>query len=249
MACAHQARALEALERTARVAALEESLVVLERALFEPAKGAPIMGALWLRVATAFLLLGAPARALAAYDKAAASDTRSREARLGQVECLLALGQHTSAMQRVQPLLDDAPDGWVLAALGAEGGGLMDQMGTLIARAEVATTPWVAAHRRERFDDACALHNMHRREPAPPALGGPLAQLAQLTVGRFEAVERALVRPLDDALAERALRRMLLAGHLDRLLHLLDERADVLLPGARTLVERTVASLGEVLAP
>jgi tetratricopeptide (TPR) repeat protein len=250
MARAHEARAIEALERSVRMAALEAGLVVLDRALLHPSEDAASTGSLWIRVGTAFLLLGAPARALAAFNKAANSDMRSREARLGQVECLLALGQHTQAMQRVQPLLDDVPDGWVLAALGAESGGLMAQMTTLLARAEVAApTPFVAPHRRECFDDVRALDCMHRRELPDEALGGPLAQLARVTLGRFEAAPRALVRPLDEALAQRALQRMLLAGHLDRLLHLLDERATALLPVAGRLLERTVASLGQVLAP
>lgn len=69
----------------------------------------------------------------------------------------------------------------MLAALGAEGGELMDQLEKLVARAEVAASvPFVAMHRRERLDDVRALGCMHRRELPDAPLHGPLAQLERL---------------------------------------------------------------------
>ncbi len=72
--------------------------------------------------------------AQAAFTRALALSPSLPEARLGQVEAAIGLGEPARALHDVEPLLDAAPDGWLLAAqaawlLGARGDarGLLQQ--------------------------------------------------------------------------------------------------------------------------
>jgi len=251
--CAYEMLGVHAVEAGQRSSRYEQALLCYEQALSKD--GAVFLQkfvqgctgwAAHVRIGTIHMLCGRLEEAQRAFDACLASSEHNKEARWGKVECALSAGQVTDAMRMVQEVLDDRPDGWVLAALGAEAGGLHQQMATLLTKAQQNLAQgFIAPHRRERYHDAIATLSMYNGTPGEAP--GPMGQLALLMQSRYEPVAGALVRPFDEAMARRVLRHLLLKGQTQWLLPLLDERADPLLPGVGLLVQHTIQGLGAEL--
>lgn len=105
------------------------------------------------RQGIALLGLGRPAEALLAFDAALSVRPRHLEARLGRVEARIDLGEGEGAFAAIEPLLDERPDGWVLAAAIALQLGGSDEARALLTRAgeRAAATGFLSPHRRARF--------------------------------------------------------------------------------------------------
>jgi tetratricopeptide (TPR) repeat protein len=254
--CAFEAHALVATGASNREVLLREALADFGRVLEPGGSHHPEVGFLpgarsWAgltRVATMELLLGQLDRAHAAFDRCLELHPDGREARWGKAECLLLGGDAEAAMEVVHSVLDDRPDGWVIAALGAEAAGTIDAMATLLDRAAVCLElGFVAPHRAERHADARALLSMYRGAPEPGT--GPYGQLAALMVGRYEPVPLGGVRGADVATVERLLRRLLEEGQTQWLVPLLHAQAEPLLPGIATAVHDVIGAVGRGTSP
>lgn len=196
-----------------------------------------------VRLANIALVLDRADEALPVVDEALKLAPTAPEVLLTKVECLLAAGHSVEAMTLVQPLLDERPDGWVLAALAAEAGGLFTQLCALVGRADDATElGFVAPHRRERLDDLRALASIHAFEPA--AARGPYGQLAGMMAGDYDLVAGATVRDADARVVTRALRHVLMSGQTQFLVPLLDGPAERVWPGMSELVNASIVGLG-----
>ncbi len=254
--CAHEARALVASRSAKRTALLTQALADFDRALDPAAPPHEEAGFVpgvrgWagcVRVATVFMLLGQLDRADRAFDRSLELNPDSREALWGKAECLLLGGDVEAAMQIAGGALDDRPDGWLIAALSAEAGGLIEPMATFLDRVRRSLDEgFVAPHRVERHADACALLSMYRGHPEP--MSGPFGQLAALMQGCYEPVARGGVRGADVITIKRLLRHLLERGQTQWLVPLLDQRADRLLPGIEAAVHDVIAALGKDLGP
>lgn len=103
-----------------------------------------------VRRGCALLVAGAPGEALAAFEAALALDPASPEGRLGIAEAWALLDQPARALARVEPLLGDGPDAWVVAAGAARRAGDAATAELLLARArERAGAGFASAHRAE----------------------------------------------------------------------------------------------------
>jgi len=254
--CAHEARALAAPRAESRRVLLQTGLADFGRALeptdvYKPAV-AFLPGARgWaaaVRVATLWLLLEDLDQASQTFERAKELNPKSREAQWGTAECLLLRGDPEAAMKQVHPVLDERPDGWVIAALAAEAGGLLDGMGRLLERADRALPlGFVAPHRAERYADGRALLSMYRGAPEPGP--GPYGQLAGLMLGRYEPVVGGGVRGADVVTVERLLRQLLGAGQTQWLVPLLHDKAQPLLPGIGDAVQGVIGELGRGASP
>ncbi len=253
--CAHEARALGATRPSNRQVLLQEALADFRRALRPVGATPPDVGFLprarWagaVRVATVTMLLGDLDQAGPGFERCLELHPGSREAQWGKAECLLLGGDAEAAMAVVQPVLDDRADGWVIAALGAEAGGLIDGMATLLDRARtLVDRGFVAPHRAERYADAVALLSMYRGAPEP--VSGPYGQLAALMLGRYEPVPLGGARGADVATVERLLHHLLMDGQTQWLVPLLQEEAEPLLPGVGGAVQDVIGLLGKRSSP
>ncbi len=254
--CAHEASALCADRPGKRTKLLSQALADFDQALDPAAPAHDEAGFLagvrgWaggVRVATIFMLLGQLDHAAGAFERTLRLNPDSREAQWGKAECLLLSGEVEGAMQTVSAVLDDRPDGWVIAALCAEAGGHIESMATLLDRARRGLDQgFVAPHRVEGHADACALLSIYRGEPEP--LSGPFGQLAALMQGRYEPVARGGVRGVEVTTIKRLLRYLLERGQTQWLVPLLDQRADRLLPGIETAVHDVITAFGKDLSP
>jgi tetratricopeptide (TPR) repeat protein len=204
------------------------------------------------------LLLGRLDEAATHFEQAATQNPDADEAHWGQIECWLAQGEVLRAIREVQqlnarpaehapgalqPVLpSERPDGWVLAALGAEAGGMIDNMAVFLEKAQQSLpVGFIAPHRRERYYDALAALSIYRGEPSE--VPGPIGQVAAFMRGSFDAVPGARVRPLDSAMVQRIVRHLLLAGRNDVVLPLAEAQADAVLPGIAAEVETALSSL------
>ncbi len=212
-----------------------------------------------VRLGTMRMLLGHPAEAIEHFDRAVAQKEDCVEAHWGRIECRLAMGDVVTAVREVQAVNEDTdhvvsddgddvlspsdrPDGWVLAALGAEAAGMLDNMGTFVKKAqECLPAGFIAPHRRERYHDALAALSMYRGTPA--AIPGPLGQLAGIMRGGSEEVAGARTRPLDLGVVQRIVRHLLLAGKTEYVLPLVEPRAEALLPGLAAEVSAVVQQM------
>jgi tetratricopeptide (TPR) repeat protein len=108
------------------------------------------------RAGAVLLQLGLPAVARAHFEAALALRPDHREARLGVVECTLALGEPRAVLSVVEPLLDDRPDAWLLTAAALHALGLLRDAASFLGEARRrADSGFVSPHRRERH---VALH-------------------------------------------------------------------------------------------
>lgn len=247
--CAFEMLALKAQKRDEREAYLNRSLEAYEAALAQD-------GELWVqkfiqgctswavqvRIGTNHLLSGRDEPALEAFARAKALKSDNEETVWGTVECLLATGKTVAAVQAVGDTMNERPDGWLLASLGAEAAGMIDQMATLLAQAqERLPEGFIAPHRRELYNDALAALSMY--QVAEASVPGPMGQLAMLTQSRFEAVPMASARDLNRALAGRIIKYLLLNGHSERVLCLVNAEAERFLPGISRLVREVLDSI------
>jgi tetratricopeptide (TPR) repeat protein len=166
------------------------------------------------------------------------------DAELGLIECLIGQQQTDEAMRKLEPLLGERPDGWLLAALAAEAVGAMDSVVKLLRQTQERTASGFASpHRRERFFDLFSAVGIHLGQTGAGRGQGPVAQLARLIDGAAHADERPASRPLDQAMVQRLLRSRVQAGEVTCLSCLVEPRANELLPGASRALENVVISL------
>jgi tetratricopeptide (TPR) repeat protein len=197
-----------------------------------------------LSLATIALVLGSHEEALAMFERAQALAPGEALSQLGKVECLLAAGRSVEAMSLVQPWLDNSPDGWVLAAFAAESAGLLEQMRELTAGAErcLLSEPFRAPHRQERLDDLRALCGIIAGAPRSDGRG-PVAQLAALMAGHPARVPGADVRDIDVGVLYRAIQQVLVSGHAQLIVPLLDAPAEEVWPGVSEIVNGAIVAL------
>ena len=117
-------------------------------------------GAAAFHLGLSLLLAGDPAAALPAFEDAARTAPTDLDVRLGLAECRLTLGEPSIALKLCESLLDERPDGWLLAACSAAALGARDDARMLLEN----------AHRRA----AHGFGSPHRREAAQ-ALADTLA--------------------------------------------------------------------------
>ena len=67
-----------------------------------------------------------------------------------------------------------------------------------------------------------------------------VGQLAVLLQGRYAEVNEAQARAMDWAMARRLFRHLLLRGRKEELMHLLDSRAEAILPGVQAQIGETL---------
>jgi len=212
-----------------------------------------------VRLGTMRMLLGHPDEAIEHFDRAVAQKEDCVEAHWGRIECRLAMGDVVTAIREVQAVNEtpehvvsddgddalspsDRPDGWVLAALGAEAAGMLDNMGAFVQKAQQCLPAgFIAPHRRERYHDALAALSMYRGTPT--AIPGPVGQLAGIMRGGSEEVAGARARALDLGLVQRIVRHLLLAGKTEYVLPLVEPRAEALLPGLAAEVSAVLQQL------
>lgn len=196
--------------------------------------------AAWVRIGTVKLLLDDPPGALEAFERARRGRPGHCEAQWGKAEALLASGMPVEAMRQLQSTLDQRPDGWVLAALGAEAAGMVEEMEGLLGRAQLclANQRFFSPHRRERYDDAAALLTMYRGEPHPGR--GPLGQVASLMHGSQLRRPGARVRPLDLPALRRVIEHLLRRDQRRWITPLLQPEASEILPGIDRMVQAIV---------
>ncbi len=212
-----------------------------------------------VRRATMLLLLGRADEALAAFDGALAAQgsdstkevaptTSRREAQLGRIEALIAVGDLRRALAEVQGVLDDRPDGWTLAALAAEAAGGLDAMAQWIAKAQqVVDAGFVAPHRRERYHDALVALALQLGKPATAP--GPLGTVARIVAGDAVPTDppaRGLEDPLVRGMVRRLVRHWLGKGLVTPVERLVEARAARVLPG---IVELTTSVVDELSRP
>jgi glycosyltransferase involved in cell wall biosynthesis len=103
------------------------------------------------RLGTTELLLGRLGAARAAFEAALALLPDHLEARLGLIECLLEDGRYGEVLARIEPLLGEGPDAWLLAAAAASALGATDDLRALLARARALSSKgYLAPHRVAR---------------------------------------------------------------------------------------------------
>ena len=200
-----------------------------------------------VRLGTISLIVGQLEAAGDAFAQARAMAPKQPAVRLGSIELALALNNNVEAMralheQHPTPLLDRHPDGWVLAAMAAEAGGLIEQMIALVeGAAELMSAGFLALHRAEHYDDLCALASIYRGEPA--AGRGPFGQLASFMCGAVEA--DPCPRPPHPAMLHRMLRHAFRTGRADLIAPLLDTPAQSRWPNLAEAVNHALATLAQ----
>jgi glycosyltransferase involved in cell wall biosynthesis len=104
------------------------------------------------RLGTVELLLGRPVEAERAFQAALAARPDCRLALLGKAEAFLDRGRPAEALGALEKLLDDAPDGWTLAACAAHLLGRSDDARIFAGRAaQLAAKGFGGSHRRVRL--------------------------------------------------------------------------------------------------
>ena len=131
------------------------------------------------RLGAVLVALGRPAEAKAAFDEALEIQPEYREAKLGRVECLVDLGDPKAALEEVEPLLDERPDGWLLAAAAVESLGRLQHFELFLTRArERRPRGYLSPHRLERHAALhCALMVYHGKPVSGPGETGALCAL------------------------------------------------------------------------
>jgi glycosyltransferase involved in cell wall biosynthesis len=110
------------------------------------------------RLGTVQLQLGRPADALRAFEAVLEARPELRAARLGKAEATLALGSTVAALAQVEPLLDDGPDGWTLAASAASALGQMSDARLFVRRAQsLVAKGFIAPHRRAQLRELASI--------------------------------------------------------------------------------------------
>ena len=108
------------------------------------------------RLGTLHLLLGEPAAALAAFERALATKPGHDEAFLGRAEALILTGRAAEALSGGAALVAaDTPDGWILAAMAAVELGRAEDARPMLERAEasLAGRELLAPHRSWYLDE------------------------------------------------------------------------------------------------
>lgn len=103
-----------------------------------------------VRLGTVELLLGDAAGARRAFEAALALRPADRASLLGLAEARIATGELQVALSALERLLDEAPDGWTLAAVAAKKFGRSEDMRLFATRAlALQGKGFIAPHRRE----------------------------------------------------------------------------------------------------
>jgi glycosyltransferase involved in cell wall biosynthesis len=111
----------------------------------------------WTRLGTVRLLLGQASGALQGFESALGLRPEELAPRLGKAEATLEAGQPLEALRQVEPLLQNTPDAWTIAAAAAQSLGRVQDAKLFAARASaLAPAGFVAIHRRERLRDLVA---------------------------------------------------------------------------------------------
>ncbi len=112
----------------------------------------------WTRLATVLLLQDQWSDARSAFSAALVARPGHTEALLGQAEVRVETGDFRGAFWILEPLLDVAPDGWLLAAAAARGCGFMTDAQLFFSRAcNRARKGYLSPHRKERHRALSAL--------------------------------------------------------------------------------------------
>src|SRR5205823_5837249 len=86
----------------------------------------------WKGLGTAALLLGEAGAAIDCYQTVIRQTPNDRYAQLGLAEALVDADRLAEALDLAEPLADQAPDGWLIAAQVAEQRGQIAEFGALL---------------------------------------------------------------------------------------------------------------------
>lgn len=194
-----------------------------------------------LRGGTVLLQLGDAEGARAVLAEALAARPDELETKLAMAEAEIACGRPEDAILRIEPLLSDRPDAWVLAAQACEKLGAVDDGLAFIRQAGQRTKAgYVAPHRREMHLDLMALASAYAGAPAPGP--GPIGALTAIMSKRpFEGDARGDVDALGIASIVSNLVTKQRYAYLDALL---TPRAEATFPGLGAGVTRALERLG-----
>lgn len=195
------------------------------------------------RIGAVELALGRPAEARAAFTRALARRAGHREAALGLVECDLDVGRPEAALAAIEPLLDDRPDPWLLAAAAVEQLGMLRDFRTFLAKArERAPRGYLSPYRRERH---AVLHALLATYLGKPLAGpGPVGALCAVLGGLPLLHPEAAPFLLDATRVSTLVANLARAGQLDRVTALLDARAEQVMPGVGAAVTKAAGAIG-----
>jgi predicted Zn-dependent protease len=152
VSCAREAAEATGAERNRL---LEEAAQAFQAALaFEPSARTGLMPGVgsfssWSGLGAVRLAQGRRAAAVACFSRALLAHPGDRDARLGLAELQIAGGRAAGAMVVLERLLDERPDGWVLAAAASRAINSSASVAGLLRRAgeRAAGRGYVAPHR------------------------------------------------------------------------------------------------------
>ena len=183
------------------------------------------------------LAMGDPSSAASAFARAQAEPEAAREAALGVCEALVELGRPEAALERLVPLLDGAPDGWLLAALAVERLGVLAELRGLLAEANRRTSVGYVDVRRARLHlELLGALNLY--DGAPPQADAPDA--VRLLSGGAQP-PGSVARPELRGRVERLAANLVRLGRHGELARLSTAEAEAWIPGSND-VWRGVAS-------
>lgn len=190
------------------------------------------------------LLRGAPAAALADFDRALATRLDHRPARLGRAEALVRLARAEEALALLDGQLDDRPDGWLLTAAALETlGALPDMAACLRAARDRVPNGYLAPHRRRLHLDLVAAVAAYEGQPVVD--DSPMGALGALLSRRPCPGEAAgITWPDAVALLDPLVPNLLALGHGAQIAALGEPRAKALVPGIDEALAAVAARRG-----
>lgn len=247
---AHEAAGLASRSVEDRTRQLEAALVAYGSALSKRdhryAQALVVGASSWAsatRVGAVMLALGRVDEAQEAFAAARSAQPEAREAALGVAECLLDKGETEAALAAVEPLLDDRPDGWLLAAAAAHALGLLDDLRVLLGRArERSARGYLSPHRRERHG---LLHGaLAAYMGAPTSVPGRAGAIFSLLAREPLPYPEVAPCPVDRSRAAVLVKNLLASGHGDLVVSLFEPRAEQVMPGLPAAVTGILGDLG-----
>jgi tetratricopeptide (TPR) repeat protein len=199
------------------------------------------------RLGAVLVALGRPAAAKVAFDEALGMQPDYREAKIGRVECLLDLGDPKTALEEVEPLLDERPDGWLLAAGAFEALGHLQHFELFLTRArERRPRGYLSPHRLERHAALhCALMAYHGKPTTGP---GDTGALCALLSRRPLPVTEQPPFPVNPRRVKTLLANLVATGNVASVEGWLEPRAEAFLPGLGRVLAAVSKELGFSLA-
>ena len=197
------------------------------------------------RAGTVHTLLGQHKEAQSAFEKALEFRSDYTPARLGLAEVAIRGGDPAAGLTMIEPLLvEDSPDGWIIAALAVERLGMIDSLPTFLAKARVQaeedlfTTPHLQ-------DELLRLHfatHIYCGTPVPGA--GTLGILGALLSGHEVTEPLGAGERIDAGSLTILINNLARQDRLAVIESLFNDETERHLPGAKSVIVRALQELG-----